>query len=198
MYYIKYLLATLYYLIVNNPVKIISLILAIVFFQIAGTFGEAVKEIKVIKEINEGSKWLYLYQNSSGYFIHDSDKKQEISEDGYVYEYYYNPINVIFWTLFVVASLFVFIPTFSQDSDINWEIGDAREDALLTLVTCELDGGKYHYIAAGRLLAISNDRITRSLNHNLNLHKFRDIMLCPEFKTKSKDRGLKLDKLGIK
>jgi len=48
MYYIKYLLATLYYLIVNNPVKIISLILAIVFFQIAGTFGEAVKEIKVI------------------------------------------------------------------------------------------------------------------------------------------------------
>jgi len=197
---LKYNLYRIYYFIVKNPIKIISLISIPFFYQIAGSFSPTIDKLEVVSEVEQKTEWLYVVESNSGstkYDILTFDERQDISK-GFIIDETYHPLNVIFWILFICTTCMVVIPTFIDDDDMNWDIEGINSVSILKIIDCELEDCIYYYVSMGRLLGKFENRIeTSAMNYHLKVYDFDDIMRCPKFKTKKQDRDSKLDKLGV-
>jgi hypothetical protein len=197
---LKYNLYRIYYFIIKNPIKLISLISIPFFYQIAGSFDPMTDKLEVISEIEQKTEWVYVVESKTGsikYDILTFDERQDISK-GFIIDETYHPLNVIFWILFIGAIAMVVIPTFIDDDDMNWDIEGINSVSILKIIDCELEDDVYYYVSMGRLLGKFENRIqTPDINYHLKVYDFDDIMRCPKFKTKKQDRDSKLDKLGV-
>lgn len=197
--HLKLLLVFFLNLITNNPVKTIVLIVTIVTYIFAGSFDDIKSKSLIVHQFKEGSVNVYISKKESNneieYKTLTSEKEIEIDQDGYYHYYKYNDVNVLFWTLFGVSALWTIIGIFIDDD--NWDFDDNWKNSLLTLVSLELDGDTYYYMALGRLVGKSDRSLTYNVLREFNIRYLRDIYLCPKFETRVNKRNNILSKIGI-
>jgi hypothetical protein len=196
---IKYYLSLIYHFLIENKIKILLIIVSIICFQKIGKFDDLKYERTIIKEYNIGREWLYVVENYSGasnkYKVLEFSEKMDTSS-GVLIETEWHPLNLLFIVLFVILIIILLASTF-HDEDYNWDIEGVRKLAIYDIIECELENGIWYYTALGRLLGTDKKRIAVDLCRVLSVNNLSDIMRCPKFKTKTKDRGDKLDKIGI-
>lgn len=195
--YIKFSLLFIYELVINNPVKIIALVSAIVSINLTN-FPDTKESTKIEKEIKVDSGYVYLHQeiinNQIDYKSEYFTTKQNIDKNGYMHSTSYSGFNVFFWILFVVSCLFLIIPLFMNDSDVEWELSEAMQFALGTLTTCELENNKYTFTCFGRLMGVHDRQISRTrICDHFNIYSIFDIFPLPKYKTKSQKRNSLID-----
>lgn len=197
--YLKLVLVFLLNLITKNPVKLTVLSIAIITYIFAGSFDYIKSKSLIVHQFKDGSVNVYISKKESNneieYKTLTSEKEIEIDQNGYYHYHKYNDINVLFWTLFVLSSLWTIIGIFVDDD--NWEFVDIWRDSLLTLVNVELDGDTYYYMALGRLIGKSDKSLTYYILREFNIKSLRDIYLCPKFQTRVNKRNNILSKIGI-
>jgi hypothetical protein len=201
---IRYSLSVIWQLIITNPIKVTSLIIAITSWNYAGSFQNGTYKEPVVSEIKDGANWIYLTRNSSnssGYEVLTSTSKEKLVDGSLVLDDY-NGINVLFWVFFVISGLTLSIATIigwvNDDSDISWDLKSCFENSLNGIIYCELEDGVYYYMAFGRLIGKSDRQINpRRVADHFNTYSISDLRKCPIFSTKKQNRNNILDKLGI-
>jgi len=201
---IRYFLGVIWQLIITNPIKIATLVIAIVSFNYADSFQNGTYKEPVVAEFNDNSTWVYLTRNSSnssGYEVMTSATKEKLVDGSLVLDDY-NDLNVFFWIFFVISGLIFSITTIigwiGGDDDISWDLNGCLEKTLNDIIYCELEGDVYHYMAFGRLIGKSKTQINpRRVSDHFNTYSLFDLRKCPKFSTKTQNRNNLLDKLGI-
>lgn len=201
---VRYFINVLWQLIVTNPAKIATLIAAIICFHFLDTFPNSKYKEPVITEYNDNSTWLYLIRNSgdeSGYDVLTFSEKQKLVEGCLLIDDY-SDLNILFWILFSISTLFFSISTIvgwiSDDEDINWGLDFCLKKSVNKLIYCELEDNTYYYMAIGRLIGKTKTQINpRRVTDHFNIQSWNDIKKCPKFCTKTQNRNNLLNKLGI-
>lgn len=197
---LKYFLNFFRYLIFRNPIKILFLLSAIITFNYAGSFKNGLSKIEVVTETQKGPDWIYVVVekgNSSGYDLLVSNKKEKLV-DGFLTEVQYNDLNILFWILFTLSTIFTLVSTFigivNDDEDISWDIDGCRKSAARSLIYCELENDTYYYMALGRLIEKSSNQLQP---HRISCDSLEYIKQCPKFSTKTQKRNNLLHSIGI-
>ena len=89
---IRYFLNVIWQLLITNPIKVITLIVAIICFNFTDTFQNGTYKESVIAESKDGSKWIYVIRSggdSSGYEVLEYTSKQKVV-DGCLVIFDYN------------------------------------------------------------------------------------------------------------
>lgn len=208
MKYLKYQLNFFINFIYFNKVKFIMLLLAGISFYYAGSFPSVEEEIIVIKQVDLGetfsNRYAYIYEFNENNDIKKGilafDEKQELVNNKLIRSKY-NGINVLFWFFFGIFLIMFIVMSLIDDEDINWyDTPDIRINTLAKYVSVEQEGKHLYYICFGRLIGIRDvgDSISsrRAMLSN-GVNSYNDLLECPKFKTKTRNRQDKLSKLGI-
>lgn len=194
--YTKLIFYFLFNMVKYNLAKSIMIIFSIVSYNQAGKITDIVKEYSVIEEFKHEDTRVYLV--SSGDNLETFITKTPLKvENGIYTKIYQNEFQILLYLISFTLIFLVFITTFINDKDINWEISNNWQESLLCLVDIELEEGVYVYTALGRLIGKSKKNFTYRLFENYGIRGIRDIYLCPKYQTKTKKRSSKLSKLGI-
>jgi hypothetical protein len=189
-------------LVKNNPAKSILFLVMFISFYFANQFlyDDVTEQRTIISEIKNGSDYIYLYKEGTEYKTIKYDKPLKLVNNIQTYKdiqggYVLLTIVGGIIAAFLIITFFVGL----SDDDASWEFSDNYQEAISYLISCEIENGKFYYLALGRLL-LENDRQFNTYNNIakvLNINTFKDIYNCPKFKTKTSDRNDKLHKLGI-
>lgn len=80
----------------------------------------------------------------------------------------------------------------------GWETEECLEEAFLSLVVCEFEGGKYYYTCCGKLLGVSDHkRKHQYILGDFGVRGFDELKTCSKFETKTQRRDRSLKELGI-
>lgn len=94
-------------------------------------------------------------------------------------------INIFAWAALVLIVVF----SFNSDKELNWEFDEVWELAFSSLIYCEMEDGKYYYLALGRLLYTSDQLIRYpNISNYLNVTNFSQLSNYPKFETKRAKR----------
>jgi len=203
MGYLKFTLTLLFELIRTNIVKTIFLTVAIISFNLAGTFPDVTDTYNVVAETKVENTYIYVYKTISDNKVHYENIWQEGKpievKNGVINSQSYNGFNILFWVIFVILLIVLIIATFSTDDDIHWEFEDAWKEAFTSLIYCEEENGEFYYFALGRLISKTDRQIGRNyrITHELRIDGFRDLYRCPKYQTKTQRRETLLNKIGI-
>jgi hypothetical protein len=203
MGYLKFTLTLLFELIRTNIVKTIFLTVAIISFNLAGTFPAVTDKYKIVAETKVENTYIYVFETISENEVKYDNIWQEGKpievKNGVITSQSYNGFNILFWVIFVISMIVITIATFSPDDDINWESEDAWREAFNSLIYCEEENGEFYYFALGRLISKTDRQISRNyrINQELRIDGFRDLYRCPKFQTKTQKRETLLNKIGI-
>lgn len=135
---------------------------------------------------NNGS-YIYLGTKTgqSEFDVYQTDKKMThhyIKEDTHPA---FAVINVFAWITLVVT----IVMSFGTDKDLNWEFDEVWELSFSSLISCEIEDGKYYYLALGRLLYTSDQLIRHpNISSYLNVTNFSQLSNYPKFETKRDKR----------
>jgi hypothetical protein len=184
-----------------NPVKSLFLLCAFACFYWAGSFEDRIKNNRLISESYDvlGADTTYLYLVESydvKYKVIDSEVKLRVVGN-YLEHREYHFINIILWVFFVIFLLLIFFATIFDDPDYDWDLYEVKCETLLSFITCEIEEGKFYYLAFGRLLGSYTRKLSGEYLRNLNIYSLSDVKMCPKFKTKTESRVIKLRSLGI-
>jgi len=193
---------TLYYIIYfikHNPVKVIFLILTIISSFFIGKFPRDIKTNYVVHSIVDERTNEYVYfcressDNYSEYTVEKFDEEITI-ENGIISYDVYGSLNILF--ILITSGCFV-IGVFAMTE--GFDIECVVDDVIRNLIYCEYEDDKYIYMCQGRLLGKSDTNIkySRILTH-FSIYGYKDLMLCPKFKTRTEKRDSNLKKIGIK
>lgn len=182
----------------KNPAKIIWLIVAILSFNFSNSYSEdVIEKSEASYVIKNGNSYTYFFDaGDNKYTTIETDKPLKNNT------YYHKEIQagyilwrILAWIAIIVVSLSTIIGCGGDDSS-GWEIEDCLKESLPFLITCELEDGKYYYMALGRLIKVTDkQKTTDNILYHLDIRNFTDILNCPKFKTKRQNRSDKLDKL---
>jgi hypothetical protein len=188
-------------LIVNNPVKVIMLLMALaLLYPIFNLEGDKKENIKVINHFKNGVFDYYVVPSSgeSDMKIVKSEKELTINSDGTIEVDDENVPLILSWIGFVALTVILVILTFQGDDDFNWSFRDNFIKVLHDDVLCEMEqiGNDefYYYILDGRL-------ILKSKSHRSRIHDevemyFQSPKIFIEYEgTKQKKRSNKLDEI---
>jgi hypothetical protein len=190
-------------LIRTNIVKTIFLTVAIISFNLAGTFPDVTDKYKIVAETKVENTYIYVFETISENEVKYDNIWQEGKpievKNGVITSQSYNGFNILFWVIFVIMIIILTIATFSPDDDINWESEDAWRESFNSLIYCEEENGEFYYFALGRLISKTDRQISRNyrINQELRIDGFRDLYRCPKFQTKTQRRETLLNKIGI-
>lgn len=189
---IKYLISFLKLLFINNPVKSIFIILALIIITFLTSFKDTVYQYDIINKIKINNIDYYIYYNPDvdGLSI-NKESEDYIVKNNKLFIYEYNIINILAYAIFIIIFIFIFIVTFSGDNE--WEYDECREEAFTSLIRCELENGVYYYFVGNKLIQKENNQIYRYYK----IRKFSELKKCPEYYSKKKLRNDKLNKLNI-
>jgi hypothetical protein len=203
MGYLKFTLTLLFELIRTNIFKTIYLTLAIISFNLAGTFPDSTDTYNVVAETKVKNTYIYVYETISDNKvkyenIYQEGKPLEV-KNGVITTQSYNGFNIFFWVLFVISVIVLVIATFISDDDVNWEFQDAWLEAFTSLIYCEEENGEFYYFALGRLISKTDRQVGRNyrITNELRIEGFRDLYRCPKYQTKTQRRETLLNKIGI-
>jgi hypothetical protein len=181
----------------KNPAKIIWLIVAILSFNFSNSYSEdVIEKSEASYVIKNDNNYTYFFDaGDNKYTTMETDKPlknntyyHKETQDGYILW------RILAWIAIIVVSLSTIIGWTGDDTS-GWEIEDCLEESLPLLITCELEDGKYYYMALGRLIKVTDKPITHDILYHLDIRKFTDILNYPKFKTKRQNRSEKLDKI---
>ena len=203
MGYLKFILTLLFELVRTNIFKTIYLALAIISFNLAGTFPDSTDIYKIVAETKVENTYIYVYETISDNKVKyeniwQEEKPLEV-KDGVVKLPSYNGFNIFFWVVFFISLVVVLIMTFVPDDDINWNFKDAWLEAFTSLIYCEEENGEFYYFALGRLISKTDRQVGRNyrITNELRIDGFRDLYRCPKYQTKTQRRETLLNKIGI-
>jgi hypothetical protein len=191
-------------LIITNPIKITALIVAIISFNFADSVKNSTYKKPIVTEFKDEATWVYISRsnnNQSGYEIISSSHKKKLVDNCLILVDY-NALNVIFWILFGISSLFfvisVIVGLVTGDTDVSWDLEDCQEQATNSIIQCELEDGVFYYTALGRLIGKSEHQISpQRICDTFKVYSLSNVKKCPKFSTKTEKRNNLLDKLGI-
>jgi hypothetical protein len=191
----------LYNIIKRNIGKTIWVSLAIIGFHFSQNYLEDIHSTKTADfVIKSGTDYVYFFSKSQDGDYSSMTTKTPLKNNTYSYtetQGSYIFFQILSWGS-VVILVICFIVGISGDDTAAWEFDECFEESLSFLISCEIEGDKFYYMALGRLL-LKSDRQLNSSYHNitreLSIRNFNDILNCPKFKTRSQKRGELLDKL---
>jgi hypothetical protein len=201
----KYLIASLLFLfnfIRINKVKSIAILLLLILAPLLNSLEDIKRTHDIYKEIKlEGYKYSYvtseISDNEIEYDIESFNKKPKIIGKKFI-TYHYNDANIVIWLLFVICFLFVIVPIFSDDSDIEYQMDLVYSRTLSYFVSCDFIDNLYVYHTDTKIIGKSNHQ-----RNDSNISKYYDIVSptnfnnCPEYMSLQRARENKLNKLGI-
>ena len=206
MSYLKLILNLIKYLIIENPIKVIMTVIAIITFNFAGTFKGENEYYNLVSETKDGNTYVYVInsrtQDNSGYDIITSDKPKLI-KNGQVEVWDYNDGNILLYIVCVLLTIVVTIGTIigivNDDDDVGWDFEYSYQRSISTLIYCELESDVYYYMIMGRLIDKRKDQIryTSNVAREMRIFNMSDVHRLPKFSTKTQKRNNILDKLGI-
>ena len=206
MSYLKLILNLIKYLIIENPIKVIMTVIAIITFNFAGTFKGENEYYNLVSETKDGNTYVYVInsrtQDNSGYDIITSDKPKLI-KNGQVEVWDYNDGNILLYIVCFLLTIVVTIGTIigivNDDDDVGWDFEYSYQRSISTLIYCELEEGIYYYMIMGRLIDKRKDQIryTSNVAREMRIFNMSDVHRLPKFSTKTQKRNNILDKLGI-
>lgn len=185
---------------IENPVKLITLLIAIVLLSISYNIKELeVTNNKLVLSKKDGTNFFKVYTKNNGidYTLEYDNKipksyKSYKHSDVYFMTFVFGMISLIFFVIAFLAAMF------SDDKDSSWTLDTCFSEFIECFIICDLEDGKYHYTIFGRLIDITDKQITSSINYKYNINEYSKILKLPKFSTTSKNRNDKLNKLGIK
>jgi hypothetical protein len=201
----NYLIAPLLFLfnfIRINKVKSIAIGLLLILAPILNSLEDIKRTHDIYKEIKlEGYKYSYvtseISDNEIEYDIESFNKKPKIIGKKII-TYHYNDANILIWLLFVICFLFVIVPIFSDDSDIEYDMDLVYSRTLSYFVSCDFIDNLYVYHTDTKIIGKSNHQ-----RNDSNIARYYDIVSptnfnnCPEYMSLQRARQNKLNKLGI-
>jgi hypothetical protein len=207
MSYLKLVFNFIKYLIIENPIKLLMVIAAIVAFNYAGTIPGGYEYYDIVSQSKDGNTNIYVIrsheQNSENpYDVYSSNKPEKI-ENNQLKFWDYHDGNILIWAVFGILSLLITIFTIiglaNDNDDIGWDIEDCYTLSISTLIYCELEGDTYYYMIMGRLIEMRKDQMRYSSNlaREMRIFNMSDVYRLPKFSTKTQKRNNNLDKLGI-
>lgn len=206
MSYLKLILNLIKYLIIENPIKVIMTVIAVITFNFAGTFKGENEYYNLVSETKDGNTYVYVInsrtQDNSGYDIITSDKPKLI-KNGQVEVWDYNDGNILLYIVCVLLTIVVTIGTIigivNDDDDVGWDFEYSYQRSISTLIYCELESDVYYYMIMGRLIDKRKDQIryTSNVAREMRIFNMSDVHRLPKFSTKTQKRNNILDKLGI-
>ena len=208
MSYLKLVFNFIKYLIIENPIKLLMVIAAIVAFNYAGTIPGGYEYYDIVSQSKDGNTNIYVIrsheQNSDNpYDVYSSNKPEKI-ENNQLKFWDYHDGNILIWVVFGILSLLIVIFTIiglvnDDDDVIGWDIEDCYQRSISTLIYCELEGDTYYYMIMGRLIYKRKDQIryTSNVAREMGIYNMSDVFRLPKFSTKTQKRNNILDKLGI-
>lgn len=138
-----------------------------------------------IKANNGNYIYLGTKTGKSGFDVYQTGKKMTrryIKEETHPV---FIVINVFAWIILVIT----IVLSFGTDRDLNWEFDEVWELSFSSLISCEIEDGKYYYLALGRLLYTSDQLIRHSnISGYLNVTNFSQLSNYPKFETKRDKR----------
>lgn len=191
----------LYNIIKRNIGKTIWVSLAIIGFHFSQNYLEDIHSTKIADYvIKDGTDYVYFFSKGEQGDYSTMASKTPLKNNTYSYtetQGMYIFLQILAWGSVVILAI-CFIVGISGDDSAAWEFDECFEESLSFLISCEIEGDKFYYMALGRLL-LKSDRQLNSSYHNitreLSIRSFSDILICPKFKTRSQKRGELLDKL---
>ena len=206
MSYLKLILNFIKYLIIENPIKLIMTVVAIIVFNFAGTFPGENEYYNLVSQVKDGNTYVYVVnshsKNDNGYEVYTSDKP-EVVKNGQLQLWNYNDANIILYIVGGILTLIVLFGTIvgiaNDDDEIGWDIEGCYQRSISTLIYCELEGDTYYYMIMGRLINKRKDQIryTSNVAGEMRIFNMSDVYRLPKFSTKTQKRNNNLDKLGI-
>ena len=105
--------------------------------------------------------------------------------------------NIIFWKV-VYTLLFIVIPIFANDSDMEYEMDDVYSLTLSYFVSCDFIDNEFVYHTDTKIIGKSNhQRNDRNIANYYGIRSQRNLNNCPEYMSLQRARENKLNKLGI-
>jgi hypothetical protein len=201
----NYLIAPLLFLfnfIRINKVKSIAIGLLFIIAPVLNSLEDVKRTHDIYKEIKlEGYKYSYvtteINDSKIEYDIESFNKKPKIIGQKII-TYHYNDANILIWILFITCFLFVIVPIFTNDDDIEYEMDLVYSVTLSYFVSCDFIDNQYVYHTDKKIIGKSNRQINDS-----NISRYYDIVSptnfnnCPEYMSLQRARQNKLNKLGI-
>lgn len=187
-------------LITKNLKKLIFIIVGLVCLYLSNVFDkDEVISKKVINQFTVDNKYVYVYVKSDGYHFKEFNKKMYV-KNGFITYKERDALYSIFIAGFIVISFIIIFIFFMglDDHEIGWGFNNCWEIAFGTLISCEIQDGKYHYIIFDRLIDIKDRQVsTNNISNYLYINSFKQILNLPKFETISGRRDNLLSKLGI-
>ena len=185
---------------IMNLLKFSLIIGSLIAFCYVGSFEDSVSYYRHISsgvdKVGEEVTYLYIVEGKGvNYSLIKSDVELGVFE-GYLGVYEYHWVNILLWVFIVISFIVVFLMTIFDDG-VGWEFDLVSYRSLNDFINCELESGKFYYLAFGRLLGVKDKQIRGDVLRNLGINTLSDIKRCPKFKTKQRHRWEKLKSLGI-
>jgi hypothetical protein len=201
----NYLIAPLLFIfnfIKVNKVKSVAIFLFFLTFSFLNSIPDYKDYTQIYKEIKlEGFKYSYITSEISNheidYDIETFTKKPKIVNNKII-TMKYNDVNIFIWFVFILSLLFIVIPIFSDDSDIEYEMDDVYTLTLSYFVSCDFIDNEFVYHTDRKIIGKSNhQKNDRNIAYLYGINSPRILNNCPEYMSLQRARQNKLNKLGI-
>ena len=201
----NYLIAPLLFIfnfIKVNKVKSVAIFLAVLTFPLLNSIPDYKDYTQIYKETKlEGFKYSYITSEISNheidYDIETFTKKPKIVNNKII-TMRYNDLNILIWGVFIISALFIVVPIFSDDSDMEYEMGDVYTLTLSYFISCDFIDNEFVYHTDNKIIGKSNyQRNDRNIAYFYSIKSPRILNNCPEYMSLQRARQNKLNKLGI-
>jgi len=180
----------LFELIRINIVKTIMIVITSILFAYAGTIPDQTHERVILKEMQIGGEWVYLYDSSDGIEAYSQRKRGTlVGKDKNIYRWKeYAGGNAGLWIGFIILTI-VTIVTMCVDEG-RWDFDEVFDEATKNFVKCEIEDDVYVYTIFGRLITKERYQTSR-----FSIYSIKDITMLPKYKLRSEKREDKLNQI---
>ena len=179
-------------LFVNNTLKTIVLVFAIVFWHYAGTLKPQRSETVIYQEFEHDGQWFGVYGNDPHVLVLNEKPKLVGKEKNIYVSHQEHPGNIFLWLGFGLTLVFLIVGSFVES---GWELDDVMRDGLSVFVRCDIEDGAYVYTVFGRLLTKYKNQAEST--HFNQLRSISAILSLPKYETKMSKRERLLRMIGI-
>jgi hypothetical protein len=181
----------LFELIRINMVKTIMIVITSILFAYAGTIPDHTHERVILKEIQIGGEWVYLYESDGIEAYSQPERETLVGKDKNIFRWKeYSGGNVGLWVGFIILAI-VTIVTMCVDEG-RWDFDEVFDETAKNFIKCEIEDDVYVYTIFGRLLAKERYQTSR-----FSIYNIKDITMLPKYKLRSERRNEKLNEIGI-
>ncbi len=182
------ILNTFKYFLTKNPIKIIFFLIVGTLFYLSYRMDPI--DIKIVKPIytftisDNAHYYTYLEDNNPYTILSqeypDKNNKLTIKKT--------NDDRYFFLTLTSIVLFMIFITSFSNDDDVNWEIKDVIANHRISNIETEMENNIYTYTYKGKLLFETTYRIDSSHLKDIMVTFIKNPNLFPDYETKKSRR----------